>query len=71
MQLITLKKVPQAAALRAHLVKKMSEISDKLQQATIAMSDLEGRLMTLRIELQDKLAELTLERRKHDAVASK
>ncbi len=39
----------------------MEEISDKLQAATMGLTDLEGRLMTMRIELQDKLAELSLE----------
>ncbi|MBW2459146.1 MAG: hypothetical protein JRI68_31905, partial [Deltaproteobacteria bacterium] len=62
-QLVTLRKVPQAARLRQHLAKKMEEISNKLQQATMEMTDLKGQQMTLRIELQDKLAELTLERK--------
>jgi hypothetical protein len=59
-QLFTLKKVQQAARLRQHLAEKMEEISDKLQQATMEMTDLKGQLMTLRIELQDRIAELTL-----------
>jgi chaperonin cofactor prefoldin len=66
-QLVTLKKVPQAAKLRRHLASKMEEISDKLQQSTMQMSDLKGQLMTLRIELQDKLADLTLKRDKKNA----
>ena len=61
-QLVTLRKVPQAARLRAHLAKKMEEISNKLQDSTMQMTDLKGQLMTFRIELQDKLAELTLKR---------
>jgi hypothetical protein len=65
-QLVTLRKVPQAARLRLHLAQKMEEISDKLQQSTIEMSELEGALMTLRIDLQDKLAELKLEAKKDD-----
>jgi hypothetical protein len=59
-QLFTLKKVPQAARLRRHLAKKMQEISDKLQQGTMTLSERKGTLMALRIELQDKLAELRL-----------
>ncbi len=61
-QLSRLRKVPQAAKLRTHLSEKMAEISDKLQQATLALSDLSGEQMTIRIALQDKLAELTLKR---------
>ncbi len=59
-QLVTLRKVPQAARLRQHLSKKMEEISNKLQDATMELTDLKGQLMTSQIELQDKLAELTL-----------
>lgn len=59
-QLVTLKKVPQAAKLRRHLTEKMLEISERLQKATMDLTDLKGQHMTLRIELQDKLAELTL-----------
>jgi uncharacterized coiled-coil protein SlyX len=59
-QLFTLKKVPQAARLRRHLAKKMEEISHKLQQGTMTLSERKGTLMALRIDLQDKLAELRL-----------
>jgi hypothetical protein len=69
-QLFSLKKVPQAGQLRAHLQTKMQEISEKLQTATLEVSDLKGQLMALRIDVQDKLAELTLENKK-DAVAQK
>ena len=62
-QLVTLRKVPQAARLRRHLAKKMEEISERLQKSTIEMTDLKGQLMTLRIDLQDKLAELHLEKK--------
>ena len=61
-QLVTLKKVQQAQKLSKHLSDKMQEISEKLQQATIQMSDLKGQNMALRIELQDKLSELTLKK---------
>jgi hypothetical protein len=70
LQLFSLKKVPQAGQLRAHLQTKMQEISDKLQSATLEAADLKGKLMALRIDVQDKLAELTLEARK-EAVAQK
>jgi uncharacterized coiled-coil protein SlyX len=63
-QLVTLKKVSQAQKLSKHLSDKMQEISEKLQQATMQMSDLKGQHMALRIELQDKLSELTLKKDK-------
>jgi hypothetical protein len=63
-QLVTLRRVPQAVRLRRHLAKKMEEISNKLQDATMQLTDLKGQLMTMTIELQDKLAELTLKTRK-------
>ncbi len=68
-QLFSLKKVPQAAKLRGHLAKRMEEISDKLQASTLELSELKGELMTLRIDLQDQLADLTLEQKKDEKVA--
>lgn len=61
-QLFTLKKVGQAGKLRRHLQEKMEEISERLQDATMETTQLKGDLMMLRIALQDRLAELTLER---------
>jgi hypothetical protein len=69
-QLVTLKQVNQAQKLSRHLADKMQEISDKLQQTTIQLSDLKGQQMTLRIELQDKLADLTLKPKKPGEKAS-
>jgi chromosome segregation ATPase len=69
-QLVSLRKVPQAGELSRHLAKKMEEISARLQKSTISVADLEGQLLTERIALEDRLAELTLERRK-DAVAGR
>ncbi|MCH9682649.1 MAG: hypothetical protein K0V04_14535, partial [Deltaproteobacteria bacterium] len=54
------RKVPQAAKLRQHLSRKMEEISNRMQQATLDLSELKGEQMTLSIDLQDKLADLTL-----------
>ncbi|MEM9693147.1 MAG: hypothetical protein AAGA56_11425, partial [Myxococcota bacterium] len=71
LQLLTLKKVRTAAKLRRHLADKMEEISDALQSSTIELADLRAQLMTQRIELQDKLAELTLREPRADEVASK
>jgi len=68
-QLMSLKKVRQAAKLRRHLTEKMEEISDKLQALTISLTEQKGELMALRIGLQDQLAELTLDRKKKARVA--
>jgi len=62
MQLVTLRNVRTAGALSAHLSKKMREISERLQQATIRSTDLQGELMACRIRMQDQLAELKLSR---------
>ncbi len=62
-QLVTLRKVPTAQKLSQHLAKKMEEISQKLQDLTVETTDLEGQLMTKRITIQDRIAELTLARK--------
>jgi hypothetical protein len=62
-QLVTLRKVPTAQKLSQHLAKKMEEISQKLQELTVETTDLEGQLMTKRITIQDRIAELTLARK--------
>jgi outer membrane protein OmpA-like peptidoglycan-associated protein len=66
-QLVTLKQVNQAQKLSKNLADKMQEISEKLQQTTIQLTDLKGQQMTLRVELQDKLADLTLKPKKAGA----
>jgi hypothetical protein len=73
MQLVTLRNVKTAGTLSAHLAKKMREISERLQQATIKSTDLQGELMACRIRMQDQLAELKLERasEKDKAIAAK
>lgn len=63
-QLMSLKKVRQAEKLRRHLTTKMEEISDKLQSLTISVTEQKGELMALRIGLQDRLADLSLEKKK-------
>jgi uncharacterized coiled-coil protein SlyX len=70
-QLATLRRVDQAAKLRKHLSDKMEEISDIQQRATLNLSELKGELMTLRIEIQDQLADLTLERKSDKSSAKK
>ncbi|MBN1611420.1 MAG: OmpA family protein [Polyangiaceae bacterium] len=59
-QIVSLRRVAQAGELSRHLAKKMAEISERLQKATIEVTDLEARQMTQRIALQDRVAELTL-----------
>jgi hypothetical protein len=71
-QLVTLRKVRTASALSAHLAKKMKEISDRLQKATIRSTDLQEELMACRIRMQDQLADLKLAREAKDqAIAAK
>ncbi len=59
-QLVTLRRVRTAQDLSRHLAKKMQEISDRLQTATLRSADLQEELMTRRIKVQDRLADLTL-----------
>jgi hypothetical protein len=59
-QLLSLRRVAQAEQLSRHLAKKMTEISERLQKATIEVTDLEAQRMTQRIALQDRIAELSL-----------
>ena len=66
-QLFTLRKLPQGERLRQHLSDRMQEISDKLQKATLERAELDGKRMTARIELQDAVAELTLDGSDHSA----
>ncbi len=70
-QLVTLRKVPQAAELSRNLAKKMAEISDKLQKATLDAASVEGERLTRRVALEDRLAELTLESKREQAVANR
>jgi hypothetical protein len=69
-QLVTLRNVRTASELSRHLAKKMQEISDRLQKATIEATDLRENLMTRRIRIQDAIAELTLEQSPNSGVAS-
>jgi hypothetical protein len=70
-QLVTLRRVPQAAELSRNLAKKMAEISDKLQKSTLDAASVEGERLTRRVALEDRLAELTLETRPEVAVAKR
>ncbi len=59
-QLLTLRKVQSAQELSHHLAKKMQEMSERLQAATIRSSDLQEEVLTRRIRVQDRLADLSL-----------
>ncbi|HKO46902.1 MAG TPA: DUF4139 domain-containing protein [Polyangiaceae bacterium] len=63
-QLVSLRRVAQAGELSRHLAKKMEEISQRLQKATIDAADLEAKRLTERVAMEDQLSELTLENRK-------
>jgi len=67
-QLVSLRKVTQASELSRHLAKKMEEISQRLQRATIDAADLEAKRLTERVAMEDQLSELTLEKRKELAL---
>jgi len=62
-QLVTLRKVVSVQQPGRNLAQKMGEISNRLQAATVELSDLKGTLTTRRIAIQDRVAELTLETR--------
>ncbi|MSP23791.1 MAG: DUF4139 domain-containing protein [Myxococcales bacterium] len=59
-QLVALRKVPQGERLRRHLATRMDEISARIQTSSLERAELEGKLLSARIEFQDAVAELTL-----------
>ncbi|MEI9938140.1 MAG: DUF4139 domain-containing protein [Pseudomonadota bacterium] len=67
-QLVSLRRVAQAGELSRHLAKKLEEISQRLQKATIDAADLEAKRLTERVAMEDQLSELTLENRKEVAL---
>jgi hypothetical protein len=69
-QLVSLRRVAQAQALSRNLATKMDEISQRLQKLTLQIADLDGELLKERVALEDRLAELTLEKEPR-AVAAK
>jgi len=54
-----------------HLQTKMKEISQKVQQNTIAVVDHQEKLMVARVRFHDGLAELTLAKPAKSAVAAR
>ena len=67
LQLVTLRKVPSARKLSQHLASKMEDISQRLQDLTVQTTEIEGELMTKRITIQDRIAELTLAKKEEAA----
>jgi hypothetical protein len=60
-QIVTLRAVKTGGPIMKNLEKKLTEMSDRLSQATIDLASLEEQLLVKRIRLQDGIAELTLE----------
>lgn len=61
-QILTLKGVPGGGALMAHLQAKLREMSEGVQKGTIEVVNLEQQMMVSRIQFQDGVSELRLER---------
>jgi hypothetical protein len=61
-QLVSLRKVAQAQTLSRNLAQKMDEISQRLQKLTLQIADIDGQILAQRVTLEDRLAELTLEK---------
>ncbi len=59
-QIMSLKSVKTGGALMRHLQKKMTEISGRVQKATLAIVEHQQQLMLAKIRFQDAIAELTL-----------
>jgi len=60
-QILTLKGVPNSGQLMTHLQTKLREMSDGVQKGTIAVVNLEQKLMLARIRFQDGVSELRLD----------
>jgi hypothetical protein len=67
-QLVSLRKVKSAEQLSQHLAKKLREVSERAQQATMRMTDLQEQLMTSHIQLEDQLSDLRVVRAETDAL---
>ncbi len=59
-QILTLQAVKTGNDLMSHLKAKMRDTSERIQKTTIAMVDLEEKIMLSRVQFQDTLAELSL-----------
>ena len=69
-QLIGLRKVRRAQDLSGHLAKRMRQLGDSLDALTVEVTELETDQLKARIELQNLVAELTLERSRSVAGAT-
>jgi uncharacterized coiled-coil DUF342 family protein len=70
-QLLSLKAVKTGGPLIAHLQQKMKEISDKVQDTTLATVQAQEQLMVAKVRFQDGLAELSLERKPQRAAQAR
>ncbi len=62
-QLHSLKNLPNARSLMAHLQARLKEMSNGVQKDTIQVVNLEQEMMMARVRFQDGLSELTLDRK--------
>ncbi len=69
-QILSLREVATGATLLKALEKKMQDISDKVSNATIALVNLQEKLMISRVHFQDAVAELTLDASPIDRAAA-
>jgi hypothetical protein len=70
-QILSLQAVKAKGTLMGHLQTKMKEISQRVQDNTIAIVDHQEKLMVARVRFHDGLAELTLAKPEKSAVAAK
>lgn len=66
-QIFSLKLVKTGGGLMGHLQQKMKEISEKVQETTLAVVQAQERMMLAKVRFQDELAELTLDKRPQQA----
>ena len=59
-QLMSLRKVKTAAALSTQLAEKAADMATRLQATTLAIVDAQDRIMLMRVQFADALAELRL-----------
>lgn len=69
-QIFTLKAVKTAGPLMTHLEKKLQEVSEKLSKATIDVVSLQEKQMVARVEFQNGVGDLTLDKQgEHEPAA--
>lgn len=70
-QIYSLKMVKTGGSLMGHLQQKMKEISEKVQETTLAVVQAQERMMLAKVRFQDELAELTLDNRPQQTAQAK